>query len=283
MAWYCRSPSTRGNRASWFAMARKKARGGGEFQPHARERFGIRAAPVDDVLRRAAAMVAEAEEAHRVVHAGRQFAHAFLDPLLLHRLLLTLGIVIAVRDAEGGDDRPARLAAPAKEPRGQFLFVLLRTHHDVVRLAELAHDARQDGGVAERVDVVADRRKLPEARAKIIAPELDLFPESVGAGQVAVGLDPPAAHDLPAAGAHVRVDALEERRVDALDLVVGPRLAAREDDIRVPVEQVAHRLAGVEHRVEARGPWPEPDRVDVRVENEMDRFHGRDRMRENLN
>src|SRR5258708_17690050 len=67
------------------------------------------------------------------------------------------------RSAEGGDLRPANVAAPAEHPRWKRHLVLLRTHHHVAALAGGGHQPGQGRGVDARTPVVSGPRAASPA------------------------------------------------------------------------------------------------------------------------
>jgi hypothetical protein len=71
--------------------------------------------------------------------------------------------------------------------------------------------------MAERVDVAADRRHGPKAVGEEALSVKRLAGEGLAVGQVAVRLDPPAAHDDEAALGDAAGNSLEQLGVDGLD------------------------------------------------------------------
>lgn len=215
-------------------------------------------------------MVADPDECHRMVYAGGQLGEGFLDVGAGE----APGILVRTADTEGEDGGITLGASPVKQPRGQGELVLLRPHHDVESLAGGTHQPRQHGCVAERVDIVADERKPSECPATVVAAERDLLRETDFTREVAIGLEIPAADDLPLTACDQFKDPPEKPRCEELDLLIDPRLAPGEDHVGVVLEQGADRFAGVDDLIQPGGPRPEPDRVDVRVADEMDGLQG---------
>ena len=221
--------------------------------------------PFDHRLRRAAAVIADAVEAHGV--AERRVGALDGDPDLAGEV----GEVgdVAGDDAEG-DDLAAADALPDEGVGGQRHLVLLGPAEDVGGVAVAGEDVGQRRGVAEAVDVVADARRDAEAVAEVALAVLDLAVEAGGGGQVEVGLDELAAGDVPLAALDQGADAGEEVGAQPLDLGVEPGLAAGEDELRVLVAAVGHRGGGGERLVGAGLPAPEPHRVDVGIRDHVD-------------
>jgi hypothetical protein len=125
--------------------------------------------------------------------------------------------------------------------------------------------------VAERVEVHGDARQDAEHRGEVRAAGEDLPHERFAARQIAVGLEVPAAHDVPAPGAHELPDAVEQRRIVRLDPPVEHRLVVAEDE---PVEfgaQIRRRPEGRERGGQSFFPRPQPHGVDVRVADQHER------------
>ena len=109
--------------------------------------------PFDHRLRRAAAVVADAVEAHGVAEGGVGAVDGLAD------LAAEVGEVgdVARDDAEGGDLGAAD-ALPDEDVGRERDLVLLGAAEDVGAVAVAGEDVGQAGGVAEAVDVVADGR-----------------------------------------------------------------------------------------------------------------------------
>ncbi|OPZ86172.1 MAG: hypothetical protein BWY76_01066 [bacterium ADurb.Bin429] len=245
----------------------EEARGGGELQPQAGKRLPMVAQPLNHARRRTAAVVAHAVEGHGVGDAVGQVTGRIAQMPFVH---VAPGAV-AAGDAEHQHLRAVIEPPPAEEARRQRHLVLLRAHHHVVALPRRAHNARQGGGVAKTVHVVRHLWKHAEAVEEVALSQFDLPLEGEAAGKIAVRLNPPAAHQRPASAGDMRLDALQQRRVGLFDLPVAPRFAGGEDGLRIVIQQVAHRAAGIQHLVQPRLPWPQPDGVEVRV---ADQVHG---------
>ena len=85
-----------------------------------------------------------------------------------------------------------------------------------------------------------------------------------------VRVDDLAACDVPLTALDQLHYAGEELRADALDLLVEPGFAAREDKLRIFVATVRRRGHGCESLVDAGLPRPQPDGIDMRVADHMD-------------
>ena len=251
----------------------KETGGGGKFEARAGNDVAVGAAPFDHRLGGTAPVVSNACKAHGMGDSRRQFGEALLQHIESD-FLLHIFPVVEARDAEGGDFRAARFRPPTEKAGGKLLLVLLRAHHHIIFLSVGRHQLGKKGGMAKRIDIVSGLGEQTKPALEIIAPQLHLLVQPLPAGQVAVGLDVPAADDFPAPGFNMFADALEKRGIDFLDLLIHPRFAPGKDDIGVPVEEVAHAFAGVEDFIETRRPRPEPDRINVGVENEMNGFKG---------
>ena len=181
---------------------------------------------------------------------------------------------VRASDAERDNFGAVRLTPPSEQAGRQRHFLLLRTHHDILRLPEPPHHGWQCGGMPESVDIVGRDWERAEPLFEVLLAEPYLLLHREPARQVAVGLYPPAADDLPATGLNKCADALKEGWVDFLDLTVDPGLAPREGQFRVCVQPVAGAAAGGDRFVQPRRPGPKPNGVKVGVEDKMYVNHG---------
>jgi hypothetical protein len=170
-----------------------------------------------------------------------------------------------------GRDRRAVDAAPAVEVGGKREFVGLGPHVDVHLVAGAAQDLGQPAAVAERVEIVGDAGSGAEPLAEIPPPLGDRPDERLGARQVDVGLDEPAARDGPAAGPDVAEDRVEQSRVELFNPLVENGLVVAEDEVPVLVEDVDGVAEGRHRLGRPFFPPPLPDRVQVGVADEVDR------------
>ena len=215
---------------------------------------------------RTAAVVADSQEAHHPAQPGvggrqRQIERA------AQRLLRAVGVVSGHQPEDGHLVAGGRL--PAKGVAGELLFVGAGTLHDVVLDSGLAVEVRQRGGVAEAVDVVPDPDLHPELLPEIARPECVVMTEGGGARQIAVGLDVPVADHLPAPGLDVTADPLEERRIERLHDFVEPDFAAGQHQLGVILQQPTGGAGGTQHLVDPLLPVPQPDRIEMGVQNQM--------------
>src|SRR5262249_25367166 len=154
-------------------------------------------------------MISEADEGHGVLNTLRQISQGRLDVLARDPTAR-----ISLGNSEGRNLRPTLIAPPAEDARGQLHFPLLRAHENIAILAVLAHDPRESGGMAERINVISNAREYPEFLHEVFPAQFNLFPESKAARAVAIRLNPPAAHDVPAACLYMGSDSLEQFRVN---------------------------------------------------------------------
>ena len=124
--------------------------------------------------------------------------------------------------------------------------------------------------MAEAVDVVADGAGDVEAVGEVGLGDMSLFDEAVFGGEVAVGLDVPTADDLPASLGDEVLDTGEEVGVGLLDDFVEPGVAAGEDEVGVFFKAADGGVGGGDGFVEAGGPLPAPDGVEVGVADHVD-------------
>ena len=153
--------------------------------------------------------------------------------------------------------------------------MLPRTHIHIVRHAGFPKDFRDGAAVTEGVHIVAGMGGYAEFFLKVALGDQRMPGQAFPAGNVAVRLNPPAAHQLPAALLHPLLNLPEHFRFSLLDpFVIGPRRAGKHE-IRVFIHPVQHRTEGGANLAEAVSPAPEPHRIDVGVSNHIQRFfHG---------
>jgi hypothetical protein len=110
--------------------------------------------------------------------------------------------------------------------------------------------------MTERVHIVCDAGKETEAVHEISLSQFDLTLESEAAWQVAIGLNPPAAHDFPSPGLHVLANPGEEIGIDALDLPVNPGFAPCKYEIGMSIKPVTRAAASGESFIQPGLPRP---------------------------
>ncbi len=248
---------------------RKETAGRGKLQTQAGEGLAVVAYPGDKLFAGTATMIADPGKAQRVGNALWQGGAG--RPQMRFRQPRR---IVGARDAEGCHLRTVREAAPAEQPRRQGQLMLLRTHHDVVLLAGFGHKLGQRRRVSEGIGVEGHLGKDAEALEEVLFAAGDLAAEADGAGRITIGLHPPAAGESPASRLHVPPEAPEQRPIVLLDLLVDPRLALGVDGVRVVVKPVAGAAAGGQRLVDPGLPGPEPDGVQVRMQDDVDRSHG---------
>ena len=106
--------------------------------------------------------------------------------------------------------------------------------------------------------------------AEEAAPEQELARQRLGAAQVAVRFDPHAAHRLPAALLHPRLDGLEELGAVLAHEVIQLRLALAEVIIGELLHVAQHIGEGARGFLAGLGERPQPGHVDVGMPAGMD-------------
>src|SRR5215213_10559161 len=139
------------------------------------------------------------------------------------------------------------------------------TVEDVARVAVAGEHVRQGRRVAEGVHVVAYLRAHPETVLEIALAVQDLAVQSHDRREVDVGLDVLPSRDVPPAALDEAPHALEEVGVDALHLLVEPRLPAGEDELGVLVAAVRGGTERGQRLVHPSLPGPQPHGVDVGI------------------
>ena len=116
---------------------------------------------------------------------------------------------VLVGDAEGGDAGAVQ-PLPEEGVGGDVrVFNCARAHHHIGIHAALPEYLGQRAAVAEGVDIVAHAGDDAQVLVEVPLAQQALPGEALPAGQVTVGLDPPAAHDAPATLVHPLADTRE--------------------------------------------------------------------------
>lgn len=211
------------------------------------------------------AVIADAEEAgHPPVRRPD------LGPVLRELLLDVVGTaVVGVADAEGEHTRAVR-RLPVEDATGQLLLVRPWPEEDVAPEAGATQELGKAAGMAEAVDVEADGGGTAEAGQEVALTMERLPDQRLAAGDVAVGLDPPAADQLPAPLLDAAPDLVEHARVEPLDPLVVRGGAGHEAHLGMLLHAVQRRAEGGPHLLHPLPPGPEPGGVDVSVADHMD-------------
>ncbi len=143
--------------------------------------------------------------------------------------------------------------------------MLLWPHHYVGVEATFAQKLRQRTSVAEGIDVVTDGSGSPKSLLEVTLAVEQLAANSLAGWQVAVGLDPLSAHDVPSPGPHVLFDPLEECRVHLFGPHIVRSRTGSEKNILAVVQPVGSGGKSGHHLSHALTPIPDPHRVDMRV------------------
>jgi len=211
-------------------------------------------------------MVADAVEAHHVRQLRRRLLGRGAEPL--GEILLARAVV--VRRPRGQHSR----AIGSLPPEGLALERLLvgtRPEEEVGVHPRLGQDLWDDVAVPKRVRVVAHRRDLVETARQVALAVERLAHERLTRGDVAVGLHPPAAGQIPSALRDPLADPREQLGVLLLHPAEVDRLAAGEDELRRLFHAVEGRLEGLPDHTNGLVPAPQPCGVDVCV---ADAVHG---------
>ena len=152
------------------------------------------------------------------------FGKALLD-------VVAFRVIESDRDAVGQDLRAIH-ALPAVEIGRDVEFGLLWTHVDIHPVARLVQHLGESAAVAERIEVVRDRRVGIEVFGEEASAFRDMPDDGLDQRQIHVGLQIPSAADVPAAGAHAFLDGTEQCGVVALHPPVEDGFVVVEDQAR---------------------------------------------------
>ena len=212
----------------------------------------------------AAAVIAHAVEGHDGM--PRRFLHVQSVLNALGHVAEAGGVAV---DAEGSHLRAVR-RFPHKGGEGNFaVFAHFRPLHDVMIYTGVAEKHGQGGGVAEGIHIIAGFHGYAEFLAEIALAQKQLPGEGFAGGHVAIGLNPHAAHDFPAALAHPFLNFPEHVRIDFLHPLVITGAGGGKDEIGRFPDAVQGGTEGGQNLLHTLLPMPEPDGVDMGVADHM--------------
>ncbi len=181
---------------------------------------------------------------------------------------------VVVGDPVGGE-LGAVGAPPAKGGRGDVLLLGTGAHEHIGADARGRQKLGEGAGVPEGVDVVPDGGGDAQVPGQEPLTVEELPAHRLARGQVAVRLDPLAAGDHPAPGAHQLADAGEQLGRGLHDPAVVAGRAGREAEIGVLVQALDGGPERLEDLVHALVPVPDPHGVDVGVPDHEEAGSGR--------
>jgi hypothetical protein len=123
--------------------------------------------------------------------------------------------------------------------------------------------------VAERINVHRSGDINPKFLAEVEFTIERLPDEALAAGHVAIWLQIPAAHDVPAPGGYQTTNALEESRFELLHPLVNQGFVVAEDEIWKFLTEVGRGAEGGECFCCSGLPVPLPGGIEMGVTNEM--------------
>ena len=184
---------------------------------------------------------------------------------IVHLGCRDLGVVRVDRRKVREHPSAVEALPPERRMRKQVLLVPAQLLGDESCASSVHEHLRECGRIPEHVgdpDLgVADA----EPRLEVALAVHQLTGDALTARQVHVGLYPHTAHRLPLPGRHLVADALEQRRVLALDPLVLGGLRTREAVLGVVVHQAHCRREGACALALRFADRPQPCRVDVRM------------------
>ena len=107
---------------------------------------------------------------------------------------------------------------------------------------------------------------------KIASAQRNLSDECFPGGEIAVGLQIPAAHNVPLPRFHLFPDGREQFRVFFFHKFIEQRFIVVEDIIKFPAE-LLRLVKGRDRLPQAFFPVPHPHRVNMRIADQMQFFH----------
>ena len=218
----------------------------------------------------AAAVVTDAPQGkgHVLVAPGLHLALHGVD-----RVAQVVGVDGKILKA-GGVNRASVKALPLHVIGGEGEELGHGATADISAVAALGQDLHQALGVAEGIHVDGHRGDHAELLLEVGQSRLDLTDKALARGNVAIGLDVPAAHDVPLPCGHQLLDAGKQGRIVGLHELVEEGLVVAED-IVVLVRNVAGGVEGGQSGGSALVPVPLPYGIQVGVADEVEFFHDR--------
>ena len=184
------------------------------------------------------------------------------------------------RFTEGGVivARAHRLDLAAVKPTPQKLlcgkrhFAVIRAHEHIAVLAAFFDDLHQTHRVPEGVKIHRGFGKDAKLFQEIAPPLQDLTHKALARGHVAIGLQIPAAHDMPFSALYQLTDPCKKRRSVFLHVLVNGHLIVAKNIVKF-LGQLHRRLKGRKRGTHALGPIPLPNGVNMCIADQMDLFH----------
>ncbi len=178
------------------------------------------------------------------------------------------------RNVELGRAPAENLGAVVADPDegiiGQGAVARRWTAEEVAGVAALRQDLDQPARVPEGVEVDRGGRARPKLLGKIAAADQDLAHERLARRHVAIGLQVPAAHDVPFSFFDQALDAGKEFGFIFFDPLIEDDFVVVENEAGELLAQVCGGAEGGEHGGRALFPFPQPDRVEVGIADEVD-------------
>ncbi len=170
----------------------------------------------------------------------------------------------------GGQNLGTVISRPDEIVGRQGGKIFVRAAEQIGMITGFSQDLDQPASMPERIEIGGRFDLHSEFRSKKPFPLQDLTDERFAAGHIAVGLDEPTAQDGPAFFPDEPPDAAEQGRFVLLDPVVKERLVMGEHEIPPGLAESGGRAEGGQGFARPFRPFPEPDRIDMGVANEMD-------------
>lgn len=167
-----------------------------------------------------------------------------------------------------GEEGSASGAAPAEEVAGQF--ELLGAHEGEVLETVCGEKVGNACAVPETVGSPGGDGRAAEFFAEVLLPLPVVSEERFRRRHIVVGLDPVAADALPAAGIDQIQDVFPQFRIERFDVVINGSFAAVEHHFGELFKQSDQRPAGADSFIQPFAAVPEPDRIEVRVRQQVD-------------
>src|SRR5512137_1525994 len=209
-------------------------------------------------------MVADAPEVDDKVAAG------IVRKPRLEPLALLAADRAVVRRGPVGQDLRAVVADPDEFVAGERALAVAGPAAEIGAVAALGQDLDETPRVPEGIEVDGGPRLDAELPGEVAPAEEDLADERFAARHVAVGLDVPAAHDVPLLLADELADPAEERRLVLHDPAVEHGLVVTKDEALARLAELGGLTERGQRFAGAFLPFPEPDRVEMGVRNEVD-------------
>ena len=158
----------------------------------------------------------------------------------------------------------AILAHPSKYITGQINHIGQRTANNAAHIAAFRKNLGQTYTVTKAVKIDGYCGTLSKLLLKILPSQLNLAHKCLAGGHIAIGLQIPAAHNMPLALCHQLLDALKKDRIVLLNELIQNGFVVAENII-VFIAKLSRLIEGGNGSTKPFFPIPHPYRIYMRI------------------